>query len=98
MEATFFAENGKQKKININSFDELKQMLCGREGRLSPVQVVYLNDNRVMAFDEEGKLKPFDVNYEATALCREHEAIFPSDFIAGDAVLFDCVEDFECLC
>jgi hypothetical protein len=48
-----------------------------------------------MALDEEGKMKDLQENQFATDLCHEHDAIFPSDYIVGDVLIFDCVEDID---
>jgi len=96
MEATLVTVDGNKKRINVNSFCELKNAVCSNF-YLSPLQVVYLNDGRVMALDEEGKMKDLQENQFATDLCHEHDAIFPSDYIVGDVLIFDCVEDIESL-
>lgn len=96
MEALFIPANAKQKKIEINSFRELKAKTC-HEHYESPLQVVYLNDGRVLCLDEEGKIKDLPYNNDATKLCREFEAIFPSDWIVGDVVVLDSAEDLDAL-
>ena len=51
------------------------------------IEVVYLNKESMMIIDEEGKLKDKPVNKEATDLAHKHEAIFNTDYIAGDAMV-----------
>lgn len=96
MEAVFINESGNQQKVNIKSFRELKRYVCSKF-RKSPIEVVYLNDGRVLVLDEEGKMKDLAINHQATKICHEFEAIFPSDYIVGDVVIFECFEDFDAL-
>jgi Domain of unknown function (DUF3846) len=52
----------------------------------SLVQPVYLADERVMWIDEEGKLKPHQVNERATQLLHEAGGML-HDYIAGTALI-----------
>jgi len=96
MESTFLTTENKQKKVNLNNFRELKSLICHNHYE-SPLEVVYLNDGRVMCIDEEGKLKDLPYNQKATEIAKEFEAIYPSDYIVGDAVILDSVDDLDAL-
>ena len=52
------------------------------------VQVIFLDDGRIMWIDEEGKLKPHQVNHVATELLARAGGI-PGDYIAGSALITD---------
>ena len=51
------------------------------------IEVVYLGKESMMIIDEEGKIKEKPINQEATDIAHEHEAIFNTDYIAGDAMI-----------
>ena len=51
------------------------------------IEVVYLNKESMMIIDEEGKIKEKPINQEATDIAHEHEAIYNTDYIAGDAMI-----------
>lgn len=51
------------------------------------VQVVELHNGNIMVFDEEGKLKGYGMNFSATFIARGSKAIYPSDYIAGNAII-----------
>lgn len=68
--------------------DGLKFTLEEMQGYVGgPVQIVELNNGNIMAFDEEGKIKGYKMNFCATFIARVNRAIFPYDYIAGDAVV-----------
>lgn len=50
------------------------------------IQIIHVGNDRVMVFDEEGKLKRKPVNQVATMIAKMHRAIFPTDFIVGDVI------------
>ena len=50
------------------------------------IEVVRLNDGRVMIVNEEGKLY-FERNDEATAIATDHHALFDGDYICGNVVI-----------
>lgn len=52
------------------------------------VQVIDLCSNKIMIINEEGKFH-FGLNVEATRLALMNRAIFPNDYIAGDAIVCD---------
>lgn len=51
------------------------------------VQIVELGKGYIMAFDEEGKIKEYENNFCATIIAIGSRAIYPTDYIAGDAVV-----------
>ena len=67
----------------------------GEEARLHQLQdlvggyieVVALPVQRPMVINENGKDGPHMINHTATAIAHEAEAIMPSDYIAGVAVI-----------
>ena len=67
----------------------------GEEARLHQLQdlvggyieVVALPGERHMVINENGKDGPHMINHTATAIAHEAEAIMPSDYIAGVAVI-----------
>ena len=63
------------------SLDEMYSLLdCSR------LEAVYLQDGRIMWIDEEGKLKPHQVNIQATLLLQKAGGI-PGDYVAGIALI-----------
>ena len=54
------------------------------------IEVVYLPDGRLLVIDEEGKLKGYPRNEQATRLAAGR--LLPSDSIAGTAVLVSLQE------
>ena len=52
------------------------------------VQVIALDNGRIMWIDEEGKLKPHQINPVATELLARAGGI-PGDYIAGSALITD---------
>ena len=50
------------------------------------VQIVSLNDGRIMWLDEEGKLKPHFSNATATQLLHESGGM-DDDYVAGDVLI-----------
>ena len=51
------------------------------------IQPIMLGDDMMMIIDEEGKLKGKAENVTATDLAHEHNAIFETDYIAGDVMV-----------
>jgi Domain of unknown function (DUF3846) len=54
----------------------------------SIIQPIFLEDGRIMWIDEEGKLKPHNVNLSATGLLHKAGGLL-SDYIAGLALITD---------
>ena len=57
----------------------------------SMIQPVYLEDDRIMVIDEEGKLKPHFVNSLATELLHKAGGL-QADYIAGSALITEINE------
>ena len=55
------------------------------------IQIVPLENDRLLVCDEEGKLKPHRMNPFATMLLRRAGGM-PDDYIAGDALIVDTTE------
>lgn len=51
------------------------------------IQMIMLGDDKMMIIDEEGKFKGKAENVTATDLAHEHNAIFETDYIAGDVMV-----------
>lgn len=52
------------------------------------IEVVTLRgSDDIMIIDEEGKFNSSEINEKATEIARKHRAIFPSDYIAGMAIV-----------
>lgn len=51
------------------------------------IEAVALPGDRYMAINENGKDGPHMINHTATAIALEAQAIMPSDYIAGVAVI-----------
>ena len=63
--------------------EEIKEYINGF------LEVVWLRDEHrnIMIIDEEGKIKNLDSNVTATDLAVQAKAIYPYDYIAGNAVV-----------
>jgi hypothetical protein len=88
MEAIILKTDGTSKKVKINSFVEARSIVCNYDQN-GIGEVVELNNGQLMFIDEEGKLKNYPINKKATGLAHLNEAIYPHDFIVGDALLFE---------
>ena len=80
--------DGTSKRIKINSFVEARSMVCNYDPNAT-AEVVRLNNGELMLIDEEGKLKNYPVNGQATSLAHLHESIYPHDCIVGDALILE---------
>lgn len=65
-------------KFNL---EELQELVGGY------IQVINLNEEQCMVVNENGKLYHLEMNAEASVIAHACHAIFPTDFIVGDAVL-----------
>jgi hypothetical protein len=54
-----------------------------------------MSDGKLMLIDEEGKLKELGFNELATKMAKDDFLIYPSDFIAGDVIIVDDVDEFD---
>jgi hypothetical protein len=92
MDAILYKIDGTKSKIKVNSFTEARAMVCNYDPN-GLAEVVNLNNGSVLLIDEEGKLKKYAVNEKATDMAHSQDAIYPSDCIVGDVLLF---EDESC--
>lgn len=53
------------------------------------IEIINLTANKALVINEEGKLFDLPLNQKATALAQFCGAIFPSDYIVGDAVVIE---------
>jgi len=88
MEAILYRLDGTKSKIRVNSFVEARKLVCNYDPN-GMAEVVRLNNGEILFIDEEGKLKNYPINEQATSLAHLHDAIYPHDCIVGDALLFD---------
>lgn len=51
------------------------------------IEVINLTEDRALVVNENGKYEKLSLNEDATALSHACHAIFPADYIVGDAVL-----------
>jgi hypothetical protein len=96
MNVTLLPVEGKKKRISISTLDQARQMVC-EYAYNSPIQVIVLMDGSFMLMDEEGKLKGLEINVRATEIAQENNMLYPSDYIVGDVILVDDVDEFDAL-
>ena len=60
------------------SLEELQEIVGGY------IEVLYLNDKEILVCDEDGKLKGYGLNYEATKVVQSNGI---SDYIVGDVLI-----------
>ena len=86
MQATIILPNGEVDSVSLPEDEEARlrqlQELVG-----GCIEVVALPGERYMVINENGKDGPHMINHSATAIAHEAEAIMPSDYIAGVAVI-----------
>ena len=95
MEATLITTENKKRKIQVDSFEQVKKIISNYDGNIG-IEVVTLQDGTALLIDEDGKLKNLPYNDLASALAHEKKGIYPSDFIVGDAILID-LDEFDSL-
>jgi hypothetical protein len=96
MNVTLITTDGKKRKVSINTFDDARQMVCNYQYN-SSVEIIVLMDGSFILIDEEGKLKNLSLNQEATNIAHENNCIYPSDYLVGDVLLVDDVDEFDSL-
>jgi hypothetical protein len=94
MNAVLYKIDGTTSKTKVNSFSEARSMVCNYDPN-GLAEVVNLNNGSVLLIDEEGKLKNYTVNTKATEMAHSQDAIYPSDFIVGDVLLFEDESFFD---
>lgn len=85
--ATIYQAAGAIRKVEPEngtdfSLGELQRIVGGY------IQIVHLNDGRLLIVNEEGKLRNLKPNWRATMLCRKAIAKW-TDMIVGDALVCD---------
>lgn len=96
MQVTLITTEGDIKKVNIKTFKDAKHYVS-KDFYESPIEVLTMSDGRLMLLDEEGKLKNLEFNEEATRRAKDDNLIYPSDFIAGNVIIIDDVDEFDSL-
>lgn len=96
MTVTLITTDGKKRKVNIKTFDEARQLVCNYQYN-SPAEIIVMTDGTFIVIDEEGKLKNLEINEQATQIAYENNSIYPSDYIVGDVLLVDDVDEFDAL-
>lgn len=96
MQVTLITTEGDIKKVNIKTFNDAKHFVS-KEHYESPIEVLTMSDGRLMLLDEEGKFKALDYNEEATRRAKDDNLIYPSDYIVGNVIIVDDVDEFDSL-
>lgn len=94
MQVKLIRVSGEQVNINITSFVEARAIVCGMHEN-DTAELVSLNNGNYFLIDEEGKLKNYSINEEATEMAHEAEAIYPTDYIVGDVILITDMNEFD---
>ena len=86
MQATVILPNGEVDSIPLLQEDaarmrQLQELVGGH------IETVSLPGERCMVINENGKDGPHMINNTATAIAHEAQAIMPSDYLAGVAVI-----------
>ena len=86
MQATVILPNGEVDSIPLLQEDaarmrQLQELVGGH------IETVSLPGERCMVINENGKDGPHMINNTATAIAHEAQAIMPSDYVAGVAVI-----------
>jgi hypothetical protein len=96
MNVTLITTDGNRKKVNIKTFDEARQLVCNYQYN-SSAEIVVLMDGSFILLDEEGKLKKLNFNEVATQIAQDNNCLYPSDYIVGDVLLVDDIDEFDSL-
>jgi len=72
-------------QMEANSLEAIQKAVGGN------IQIINTNDGRVMALDEDGKLKGYLMNQEACKLTFE-SGLAPDDYVVGDVVVMNAGE------
>jgi hypothetical protein len=94
MQVTLITTENEIKKVNIKTFKDAKHFVS-KDFYESPIEILTMSDGRLMLLDEEGKLKGLEYNEEATIRAKDENLIYPSDFIVGNVIIVDDVDEFD---
>jgi hypothetical protein len=94
MQVKLIRINGEKININVTSFSEARAIVCGMHEN-DTAELISLNNGNYFLIDEEGKLKNYAINEEATEMAHEAEAIYPTDFVVGDVILITDMNEFD---
>jgi hypothetical protein len=94
MKATIITTEGDKRQVEFTSFVGARNLICN-EGYGSPIEIVYLEDGEMMLIDEEGKNKNLSINSMATEMAHKAESIYPSDYICGDVIFINNMNEFD---
>jgi hypothetical protein len=94
MNVILITTDGVRRKVNIETFDQARQLVCNFQYN-SSAQIIVLTDGTFMVIDEDGKLKNLPINVVATDIAQESNSIYPSDYIVGDVLVVDDVNEFD---
>jgi hypothetical protein len=94
MRATIITTEGDKRQVELTSFTGARNLICN-EGYSSLLEMVYLEDGEMLLIDEEGKNKNLSMNSIATEMAHKAEAIYPSDYISGDVIFIDNMNEFD---
>ena len=94
MQVQLIRVSGEKVNINVTSFVEARAIVCGMHEN-DTAELISLNNGSFFLIGEEGKLKNYLTNYEATEMAHEAEAIYPTDFIVGDVILISDINEFD---
>jgi hypothetical protein len=96
MKVTLINTKNEKKTIEVKSIREVKNLICS-DFYKSPMEIINLHNNEYLVIDEEGKLKQLEFNEIATEIAHDNQAIFPSDFIVGNVILINDIDEFDML-
>ena len=96
MKAVLITTDNEKKSIEIKSIRDLKTKICS-DFYKSPMEIIHLENNSCLIIDEEGKFKDLDFNELATKIAHDNNSISPSDYISGNAILINDIDEFDML-
>jgi hypothetical protein len=96
MKAVLLTTDNEKKNIEVKSIRDLKTKICS-DFYKSPMEIIHLENNSCLIIDEEGKFKDLDFNELATTIARDNNSISPSDYISGNAILINDIDEFDML-
>lgn len=94
MKAILVKPNGKRKNIDINSYDEARQIVCNfdADGDVMQISCPY---NIIVLLDMNHKIKKYKENKKIGSYCRCLNLISKKESIYGDVLIIDSIAEFE---